>query len=72
MIEINYKLYTVVPVCCKVMPSIFSGSDDKLVLITKRYQVGKLRYESPIYRIEKIAIVPLSLDGCPEIDFHVG
>jgi hypothetical protein len=49
----------------------FPGSDDKLVLITKRYQVGKWNDESPIYRIEKIAIVPLSSNGCPEIDFDV-
>jgi hypothetical protein len=28
--------------------------------------------ESPIYRIEKIAIVPLSSDECPEINFDVG
>ena len=55
------------------MPSYFyPGSDDKLVVITKRCQVGKLTDESPIYRIEKIAIVPLSSDGCPEIDFDVG
>lgn len=49
----------------------FSGSDDKLVLITKRYEVGKLKDEDPVYRIEKIAIVPLSSDECPDIDFDV-
>lgn len=54
------------------MSGIFVGSDAKLVLITKRCEVGKLADESPIYRIEKIAIVPLSSDECPEINFDVG
>ena len=33
--------------------------------------MGKLKDESAIYRIEKIAIVSLSSDECPEIDFDV-
>lgn len=44
------------------------GSDSKLVLITKHCKVGELKDGSNIYRIDKIAVVPLSAELCPEID----
>ncbi|XP_028414935.1 phosphatidylinositide phosphatase SAC2-like [Dendronephthya gigantea] len=46
-------------------------SDEKLVLITKHYKVGEIADKCPIYRIEKIAVVPLSSEECPDIDFDL-
>lgn len=50
---------------------VFSGSSSKLILITKRFEVGKLADGSSVYRIDKIAVVPLSAEVFPEIDLDV-
>ena len=41
------------------------------MLITKRCEVGKLIYGNSIFRIDKIAVVPLSNEVFSEIDLDV-
>ncbi|XP_046849914.1 phosphatidylinositide phosphatase SAC2-like [Xenia sp. Carnegie-2017] len=50
----------------------FPGSDDKVILIIKQHEVGCFLDEAPIYSIDKVAIVPLSSEECPDIEFQLG
>lgn len=42
-----------------------------MILIIKQHEVGCFLDEAPIYNIDKVAIVPLSSEECPDIEFQV-
>jgi len=50
---------------------IIPESEWKLLLIRKQSQVGSLPGGLPIFRIDKIAILPLNIDATKDLDIDV-